>query len=106
MEVVKLDLKKCNLCKDLARDRLEWRNRIHVADPTQLGQVFDDDDDLIFYEFPISLPSIVRLPSLIPVTLAQVQGVFRFGYICAGEGSDWKGSCIERGGHAKLYVLQ
>ena len=33
IEVVRMDLKKCNLIEDLARDGLEWRNRIHVADP-------------------------------------------------------------------------
>ena len=33
MKLVKIDLKKCNLSKDLAQDRLEWRNRIRVADP-------------------------------------------------------------------------
>ena len=45
MKVLRIDLKKCNLSKGLAQDRSEWRNRIHVADPTQLGQGFDDDDD-------------------------------------------------------------
>ena len=33
MEVVRIDLQKCNLFEDLAHDRLEWRNKIHVADP-------------------------------------------------------------------------
>ena len=33
MDVVKIDLKKYNLLEDLAHDRLEWRNRVHVADP-------------------------------------------------------------------------
>jgi hypothetical protein len=28
MEVVKIDLKKCNLSEDLTYDRLEWRNKI------------------------------------------------------------------------------
>ena len=32
-EVVRIDLKKCNLSKDLAKDRVEWQNRIHVVDP-------------------------------------------------------------------------
>ena len=45
MEIIHLDLKKCNLSKDLAQDRTEWRNKIHVADSTELGQGFDDDDD-------------------------------------------------------------
>ena len=31
MEVVKIDLKKCNLPKDLAQGRLELRIRIQVA---------------------------------------------------------------------------
>lgn len=35
--VVKIDLKKCNLSKDLAQDRLEWKNITHVADPNILG---------------------------------------------------------------------
>ena len=33
MEVVTIDLKKCNLSKDLAWDALECRNIIHVAEP-------------------------------------------------------------------------
>ena len=33
MEVVKIDMKKCNLSEDLAQDRSEWRNKICVADP-------------------------------------------------------------------------
>ena len=37
MEIVKIDLKKYNLSEDLARDRSEWRNRIHVADPNIVG---------------------------------------------------------------------
>ena len=45
MEVVKIDLKKCNLSKDLAQASSEWRNKIHVADPNIVGQGFDGDDD-------------------------------------------------------------
>ena len=45
MEVVKIDLKKCNLSEDLAQNRSEWRNRIHIANPTYLGQGSNDDDD-------------------------------------------------------------
>ena len=45
MELVSIDLKKCNFFEDLAQDILECRNRIYVADPTWLGQGFDDDDD-------------------------------------------------------------
>ena len=37
MNVVKIDMKKCNLSKDLIQDRLEGRNRIHVADPIIVG---------------------------------------------------------------------
>ena len=37
MEVVKIDLKKCNLSEDLAQARSEWRNKIHVADPNLVG---------------------------------------------------------------------
>ena len=37
MEVVRLDIKKCNLSKDWAQDRLEWRNMIHVANPNIVG---------------------------------------------------------------------
>ena len=33
MEVVKIDLKKCNLSEDLAQDRSKWRNIIHIANP-------------------------------------------------------------------------
>ena len=32
IEVVKIDLKKCNLSENLVHDRSEWKNRIHVAD--------------------------------------------------------------------------
>ena len=45
MEVVTINMNKCNLLEDLAQDRSEWRNKIHVATPTQLGQGFNDDDD-------------------------------------------------------------
>ena len=31
MEVVRIDLKKYNLSKDFANERLEWKNRIHIA---------------------------------------------------------------------------
>ena len=37
MEVVTINSKKCNLSEDLAHDRLEWRNIIHVADPNTVG---------------------------------------------------------------------
>ena len=37
MRVVKIDLKKCNLSEDLAQDRSEWRNRIHIANPNIVG---------------------------------------------------------------------
>ena len=32
MNVVKIDMKKYNLSKYLAQNRLKWKNRIHVAD--------------------------------------------------------------------------
>ena len=38
MEVVMIDLKKSNLFEDLAEDRLEWRNIIHVAEPNIVGR--------------------------------------------------------------------
>ena len=37
MEVLRIDLRKCNLSEDLAQDRLEWRNKIHVIDPNIVG---------------------------------------------------------------------
>ena len=37
MEVVKIDMKKYNLSKDLAHDGSEWRNRIHAADSNIVG---------------------------------------------------------------------
>lgn len=37
MEVVTLDMKKCNLSKTLALDRSECRNIIHVPAPTIVG---------------------------------------------------------------------
>ena len=44
MEAVRGDLNKCSLAEDLARDRLEWRKKLHVANPN-IGQGFDDYDD-------------------------------------------------------------
>ena len=38
VEVVKIDMKKCNLSEDQAQDRLEWRNRIRVANPNIVGK--------------------------------------------------------------------
>lgn len=46
METKRLYLDKGNLFEDLANDGPEWQNRLHVADPTQLGKRFDDDDNL------------------------------------------------------------
>lgn len=46
METKRLYLDKGNLFEDLAQDGPEWQNRLHVADPTQLGKRFDDDDNL------------------------------------------------------------
>lgn len=37
MEVVKIDLKRSNLSEDLAYDRSEWGNRIHITDPNIVG---------------------------------------------------------------------
>ena len=37
MDVVRTDLKKCNLSEDLAQDRLEWRKIIHVLGPNIVG---------------------------------------------------------------------
>ena len=37
MEVIIIDLKKCNLSKDLALDISKWRKRIHVAGPNIVG---------------------------------------------------------------------
>ena len=34
MEVVNIDMKKCNLSKGLTQDILEWRNKICLPDPT------------------------------------------------------------------------
>ena len=31
MKVVKIDMKKCNLSEDLAKDKLEWKNKIRVV---------------------------------------------------------------------------
>lgn len=48
-KVYVLDLRKCNLPEDLAHDGSKWWNRIHVDDPTLLGQDFDDDKVYISY---------------------------------------------------------
>ena len=48
MEIVKIDLKMCNLSEDLAQDRSEWRNKIHVVDHNTGGTNDDDDDDFPF----------------------------------------------------------
>lgn len=46
-EVERIDLNNCNLSEDLAKDRLEWQNIIHVPDLNIVGGNFDDyDDDL------------------------------------------------------------
>ena len=37
IKVVKIDMKKYNLSENLAQDKLEWRNIIHVADPNIVG---------------------------------------------------------------------
>ena len=37
MDVIKMDVMKSNLFEDLARDRSEWRNKIHVAEPSMVG---------------------------------------------------------------------
>lgn len=45
MEVVRLDLKKCNLFENLAQDRLEWRDRnSYIVDPNIVVTRFDDDE--------------------------------------------------------------
>ena len=36
MELVKTDLKKCNLFEDLAPDRSEWTNKICVTNPNKV----------------------------------------------------------------------
>ena len=33
IDVVKIDMKKCNFFEDLAQNISEWRNRIRVVDP-------------------------------------------------------------------------
>lgn len=55
MEVVRIDLTKCNILEDLAQDRSECKNRIHAADPSTIRiralgtmmECFGDDDDSI-----------------------------------------------------------
>lgn len=37
MEVIRIDLKKCNLYKYLARDKSEWTNITHVAEPNTVA---------------------------------------------------------------------
>ena len=37
IELARIDPKKCNLYEDLVSDRLEWRSKIHVADPNIVG---------------------------------------------------------------------
>lgn len=41
----KVRYEKCNLSEDFALDRLDWRNKILVADPNELRTCFDDDDE-------------------------------------------------------------
>lgn len=47
-----------NLTEDLAQDRLEWQNRIHVTDPNKVGRGFDNDEchfrnsfDFLYFSF-------------------------------------------------------
>ena len=63
MEVLRINLKKCNLSEDMARDRSEWRNRIHVVDP--LG--FYDDNEL-----PLDIPITFN------ITNAQLHNTYDF----------------------------
>lgn len=47
---------KCNLSEDLAHDRSDWRNKIHVNEPSifrimVLMRLTYDDDDAIFLYF-------------------------------------------------------
>lgn len=42
--MVGINMRKCNPSEDLALDRLEWQERIHVVDPAWLGQGFHYDD--------------------------------------------------------------
>ena len=37
MKVVRINHEDCNLFEDLAQDKLEWRNIIHVANPNIVG---------------------------------------------------------------------
>ena len=36
-DVIKMNIRKCNLSENLAQDRSEWRNKIRVADPNIVG---------------------------------------------------------------------
>ena len=37
IEAIKTDMKKCNLSEDLTKDRLDQRNKMHVADSNTVG---------------------------------------------------------------------
>ena len=37
MDIIQINLKKCNLSEDLTQYRSEWRNRNHVAKPNIVG---------------------------------------------------------------------
>ena len=37
MKAIRLDLKTCNLFKDLAKDKSEWRDKVYVAYPNIVG---------------------------------------------------------------------
>lgn len=45
VEVVRENMKKCNLFEDLALNRLEWGNKIQLIYTIIVGIKLDNDDD-------------------------------------------------------------
>ena len=44
-DIIRRDLKELNLNDNITYNRLEWKRRIHVADPIWWDYCKDDDDD-------------------------------------------------------------
>lgn len=51
MRIVRIDQKRWNLPRDFAQDQWKWRNRVHVADPTQSDKDFMMTKDLGSFYF-------------------------------------------------------
>lgn len=42
------------LIEEIALNRSDWRDRIHVVDPFSCGKGYDDDDEYMFYSLRVA----------------------------------------------------